>query len=482
MPTSMLGSQTLVTGGQFHQQINTHQHIHHHNLVSKGPWERLLEAASSTAFYNSNDVHDPPKCHPKTRVAVLDKIMNWIRGLNSETRDALIMWLYGPAGCGKSAIGRSIAELCYEEGILVASYFFSRSDPTRNHARSLVATIAYQASICFPDIRDRIVQTVDLDPLIFTRSLDAQILALIVEPLRERIEAGFFDAVTAARIVIIDGLDECDDRENQVKILSTISRALQQHHLPLIFLVASRPEHDIKHAFNVGYLKEITTRIALNDDYLPSDDIRLFLQDKFTEIKEVHPFKAQIPLPWPADEDMEKLVQKSSGQFIYASTVVKFISSSRHRPHLRLDITLGLRPADRDMPFAEIDALYRHILSSAEDQESVLRILTLLFVLALNEVSSIEQVLSLNSGDVSWLLCDLTSLISVEDRNDDKGTHWQELHAFHASLQDFLLDYSRSQGFYISDPLLCAELAHFCNHYLQGKYFFRVLNLSSKLQ
>ncbi|KDR67161.1 hypothetical protein GALMADRAFT_80093 [Galerina marginata CBS 339.88] len=343
------------------------------------PFDRLLEAASPTAFHNSNDVDDPPKCHPNTRVAVLDKIMNWIRGLDRSTRNALIMWLYGAAGSGKSAIARSIAELCYEEGILVASYFFSRSDPTRNHARSLVATIAYQASIRFPDIRGHIVQTVDVDPLIFTRSLDAQILALIIEPLRERIEAGCFEAVTAPRIVILDGLDECDGRESQVKVLTTISRALQQHRLPLIFLVASRPEHDIRHSFDIGYLKEITTRIALNDDYLPSDDIHLFLQDKFTEIKDTHPFKGYIPCTWPLPKVLQSLVHKSSGQFVYASTVVKFISSSHHQPHLRLDIVLGLRPADRDMPFAELDALYRQILSSAEDHELVLHILALHF-------------------------------------------------------------------------------------------------------
>ncbi|KDR67214.1 hypothetical protein GALMADRAFT_80196, partial [Galerina marginata CBS 339.88] len=433
------------------------------------PWERLLEAASPTAFHNSSDVYDPPKCHPNTRVAVLNKIMNWIRGLDPETRDALIMWLNGPAGCGKSAIGRSIAELCYEEGILVASYFFSRADSTRNHARSFIATIAYQVSIRLPDIRDHLIRTIDLDPFIFTRSLDAQILALIVEPLQECIEAGFFDAMTAPRIVIIDGLDECDDRENQVKILSTISRALQQHHLPLIFLIASRPEHDIRHSFDVGYLKEITTRIALNDDYLPSDDIHLFLQDKFTEIKDTHPFKGHIPPTWPSLEVLESLVDTSSGQFVYASTVVKFISSSRHRPHLRLDIVLGLRSVDRDIPFAELDALYRHILSSAEDQESVLRILTLRFVSGLDDVSVIEKILSLNSGDISWLLCDLTSLIFVEDQNNGRGTHWQELRAFHASLGDFLVDYSRSQQFYIGDPLLCAELAHLCIHYLKGK-------------
>ncbi|KDR67170.1 hypothetical protein GALMADRAFT_18872, partial [Galerina marginata CBS 339.88] len=276
------------------------------------------------AFHNSNDVYDPPKCHPNTRIAVLDKIMKWIRGLDPETRDALIMWLNGPAGSGKSAIARSIAERCYEEGILVASYFFARSDPTRNHGRSLIATIAYQASTRFPDIRDGIIRAVDRDPFVFTHSLEAQILALIVTPLRELIDAGYFNTPDSARIIIIDGLDECNDRSSQVKILTAISTTLQRHRLPLIFLIASRPEHDIRHSFDVGYMKEITTRLPLNDDYLPSDDIRLFLQDKFTEIKETHPFKVQMPLTWPADQDLRELVRKSSGQFIYASTVVKF--------------------------------------------------------------------------------------------------------------------------------------------------------------
>ncbi|KDR79345.1 hypothetical protein GALMADRAFT_30437, partial [Galerina marginata CBS 339.88] len=275
------------------------------------------------AFHNS-DVVDPPKCHPNTRVAILNKIMDWIRGLDPETRSALVMWVYGPAGSGKSAIARSTAERCYEEGILVASYFFSRSDPTRNHGRSLIVTIAYQASICFPDIKDQLVETISRDPLIFTRSLDAQILALIVEPMREHINAESFNTTDSARLVIIDGLDECDARESQVKILITISRALQQHRLPFIFLIASRPEHDIRSTFDVGYLQEHSTRIVLDDDYLPSEDIRLFLKDKFTDIQQTHPFRAHLPPIWPPVEILQELVDKSSGQFIYAATVIKF--------------------------------------------------------------------------------------------------------------------------------------------------------------
>ncbi|KDR74733.1 hypothetical protein GALMADRAFT_27518, partial [Galerina marginata CBS 339.88] len=277
------------------------------------------------AFHDSNDICDPPKCHPNTRVAVLNKIMDWIHGVDPETRDALMTWLYGPAGSGKSAIARSIAELCAKEGILVASYFFSRFDSTRNHGRSIIGTIAYQVSLCFPDARDHIIGATEHDPFIFARSLDSQIFSLIIEPLQDRVDSGYFNTTAPARVVIIDGLDECEDRNSQVKILDAISKSLQHNHLPFIFLIASRPEPDIRSAFGFGYLSQVSTRNPLDDVYLPSEDILLFLRDKFAEIKISHPFKAQIPPTWPSEDALRTLVNKSSGQFIYASTVVRFV-------------------------------------------------------------------------------------------------------------------------------------------------------------
>ena len=474
----MFGPYTVVTGGNFHQNIQHHPASKGKYVHSLGAWDilkqitrfadpfdRLLEAASPRAFHNSNDdICDPPKCHPNTRVAVLNKIMDWIRGLDPETRNALVMWLYGPAGSGKSAIGRSIAERCYEEGILLASYFFSRSDPTRNHGRSFIATIVYQISIHFPDIRDHLVGTIHRDPLIFTRSLDAQILALIVEPMRDRIDAGSFNTTDTARLIIIDGLDECQGRESQVKILTTISHALQRHRLPFIFLIASRPEHDIRSTFDVGYLRESSTRIVLGHEYHPSKDIRLFLQDKFTDIQQSHPFRAHLPAMWPSSNALQTLVDKSSGQFIYASTVIKFVRSSRHRPHQRLDIVLGVRSVHREMPFAELDGLYKRILSSVDDTELITRIFTLhYFSDDRFSVNYIEKLLSLNKGDISEMLCDLTSLIFV----DSSGL----LGVFHNSLWDFLKDHSRSGNFCINDPVVRADSGRLFIHYFDSKHF-----------
>ncbi|PPQ82414.1 hypothetical protein CVT25_008364 [Psilocybe cyanescens] len=459
----MFSSHTVVTGGHY-QQFNND---------SKGAWDLLVKAASPAAFHNSGDRRDHPKCHPNTRVAVLKKIMDWIHGLDPATQTALIVWLYGPAGAGKSAIAQSIAELCYEEGILIASYFFSRFDSTRNHPRSLIATIAYQASLCIPNFRDCIKASIDHDPLIFSRSLTVQMSTLVIQP--------FSDTRALPRVIIIDGIDECEDQQGQLEILATISKALQQHRLPFIFLIASRPEHDIRTAFGYGYLKDITMSVPLDDEYRPSDDIRLFLQDSFAEITETHPFRADIPATWPDVDILESLVGKSSGQFIYASTVIKFVKSSRHQPLQRLEIVLGLRPVQRDMPFAELDALYMHIFSSVEDPEAVLQILAYQFLTPGRHYNrGLDlNLLSLHLGDVFELFCNLTSLVSV--------TVWAYgtyviLDIFHASLEDFLLDQSRSQQFWINSKMRHAEFAHLWIRRINGELVNTELTLKARVK
>ena len=82
--------------------------------------ELLQRHIAPGAFHNSDERYDPPKCHPRTRRAVLEKIMGWVKDPN---KVALILWLYGPAGAGKSAIAQTIAELLEEAGLLAAAFF-----------------------------------------------------------------------------------------------------------------------------------------------------------------------------------------------------------------------------------------------------------------------------------------------------------------------------------------------------------------------
>jgi len=176
--SSMFASHTLITGGTFtnhnvfHGFRGTYSSLKIVLYETQGCMksvEILHRETATAAFHNSDERFDPPKCHPNTRLAVLAKIMRWIK--REEDLDTFIMWMYGPAGAGKSAIAQTIAEMCDEEILLLASFFFSRNDPSRSTVKPPIATIAYQITLNLPDARDAILGAIERDPLIFSKSL-----------------------------------------------------------------------------------------------------------------------------------------------------------------------------------------------------------------------------------------------------------------------------------------------------------------------
>ena len=387
--------------------------------------------------------------------------MSWIYGLWEEHSDAVLLWFYGPAGAGKSAIARNIAERCDLEKILLAAFFFSRSDPTRSNPKSLIATIAYQITTNLPETRGKMVASIDRDPLIFARSFEAQVEALIVGPLSELLDAGHFSTPSSRRLIIIDGLDECDTPAVQCKVLDVISLFFQKYRLPFLILVASRPERHLIHSFNIGPLREFHTTLALDDTYQPYDDIRLFLADNFKLIKDTHPMKTHLDPSWPSINLLERLVCKSSGHFIYASTIMKYVSSLRHLPPSRLDVVLKIQPPRHahDTPFGELDELYRHILSTIEatSRETVLLIIgfRLIHPASRMTLQDIDRFFLLNTGETMILFGDLNSVIDISDADPC-------IHILHASLGDFLLDEARSREFYIDPSRIHTTCMHLC--------------------
>jgi len=426
-----------------------------------GGFEHLQRAVAYSAFHDAGNTFDPPKCHPHTRIAVINKITDWILGLWEEHREAVILWFYGPAGAGKSAIARKIAELCHSEQRLLASFFFSRTDSTRSDAKFLIATIAYQIATNFPMTRWKMTAAIERDPLLLTRSLESQAAVLVVEPLQELINLGYLNTTSPRRLVIIDGLDECDTANVQCKVLDTISLLFQKHRLPLVILIASRPERHLTHYFSTGFLSSLHTTLALDDTYKPDEDIRLFLADNFKQVKDTHPMRHYLDPSWPSIDVLESLVKKSSGQFIYASTVVKYVSSIRHHPADRLNVVLGIRPPRHahEMPFGELDALYRHIFSFVEDIKTILLILGFHFAyysyLRPMEIQGIETFLCLDRGYIEMLLGDLSSIITISNATP-------YIHILHASLRDFLLDATRSREFYINLSDIHTTCMHLC--------------------
>jgi len=394
--------------------------------------------------------------------------MHWILAQDEATKEKLIMWLTGAAGAGKSAIAQSIVEVCMEQGLILASFFFSRSDSTRNHAGSFVATLSYQLYCAFPErnIQNIILQRINNDPLIFTRNIQHQFNVLFIEPLQILSRETSPGSAPGPCLVVIDGLDECIDRAFQDVILNMLSSVAHDDDRPLRFLVASRPEHNIKTIFGSRYVLPIHTRIILDDESEAEEDIRRFLSDRFKDIKATHPFRKQIPPSWPGEDTIDNLVRRSSGQFIYAATVIRYVQSARHRPNHRLEVVLNVRPHNGDLPFAEVDSLYTLILSSVQNIDKVLRVLAVYCLDSYWQFSDdlglslLEELLSYEAGELEILFCDLGPLVTIDDRDQKE----QYLRILHASLVEFLLDSERSQELHVD---IEAERTKYMSHLLR---------------
>ncbi|KAF7336334.1 putative nwd2 protein [Mycena venus] len=419
----------------------------------------LHRVAACDALHNSADRYPQPRCHPDTRTKLLDHLWDWTRGIE-RPRDFMfedyddwswrrhnnwyhdgqdscrmndLLWLHGPAGAGKSAIAQSLCQRLETEDCVAASFFFKRGHASRGNATRLFSTIAYQLAVRLGQSDCIICQNVGKDPSIVDKSFPIQLQKLIVEPCQKI-------PLSRPVIIIIDGLDECDGENIQQEILNSIGNAISGERLPLRFLIASRPELHLRDIFVGPCLSKYHRPLNINQSF---EDIRTYLVDEFTRIyADHHETMAAIPRPWPAVNVVESLVDKSSGYFIYASTVIKFIDDKYFRPTERLEIIMGTVEPNSETPFSALDQLYTQILIHVPQaiQPRLLRILTVYATKWNLKVPHIEQLLEIKPGDVHLTLRGLHSIIKVD------GDY---IIADHASFLDFLTSSTRSGMFYV---------------------------------
>jgi hypothetical protein len=406
--------------------------------------------------------------HPETRKAVQEDIFSWITHGQAEPQPKKILWMSGPAGCGKTAIAGTIAEECEARGLLAGSFFcssFSWSHERRSK-QFVIPTLAYQLiqNNRTGELRGNILSWVEGDPTIFRKRLKDQSRVLLLYPsqtLHNRTPPG-----SIQQIFIIDGLDEIESsssrlldrqggiRENegdQVEILFALLQAILHPAFPFRVLIASRPERGIREFFAEQQVKKLTLEVFLDDKYNPDDDIELFLRSKFADIRR----RYRLPSSWPADDVIKALVFKASGQFIYATTIVRFLEGGANTPHEQLNYILSLPSAKvtTENPFATLDSLYVHILNSSPNPSLAAEwILSLRMMAEHNNFSSFycRRLLEHSPGEADHILGNLSSLIYTPTSDDEP------YQLYHRSLLEFLHDPRRGRMAFpdISDPPL----------------------------
>lgn len=341
------------------------------------------------------------------------------------------------------------------------SFFFS-TDPTRNQANRLVATLAYQIARADPCAREHVETTVHHDPHIFNQDFKKQIISLIVDPIQRSTETLDPKGRQRQCVIIIDGLDECTGGEAQAGIIRAIFDALRTASPDLRkqfprFLICSRPEEPIKRVFRSPHLQNMYTSIDLSSDINADDDIRTFLDGKLAEIKATHPRADLIPASWPSNHDISILSYNSSGHFIYAQTVVRLVlKDARPVEAVKAIVELRALPQRVRESFAELDELYRHILLRALEKSSINIIcLVLGFVILVPPPSRYHpditaQFLAIEDGELDTLLSTISSLVYLDPSHT--------ISFYHKSIKDFLRDEHRAGQFYIEGGAIYAHV------------------------
>jgi hypothetical protein len=372
------------------------------------------------------------QCLPGTRESVLRDILLWAKN----PRDQNVFWLNGLAGTGKSTIAQSFSEAVAAEGSLGASFFCSRDYLDRRELKNIFPTLAHQLACRYPHFRSHIITSIKKDPTLAHTSLISQLENLLANPLSGK---------NISCVVVIDALDECIDDEPSSAILSVLGRFAKQ--LPLVkFFITGRPEPRIRSGFRLPLLEPLTHIFLLHEVELSSvdDDIRLYLTHKLTAIAKR---RSDLDLsdPWPHDNEIKALTKKSSGLFIFASTLVRFVASEHHEPNERLQLVLSKGSGTTHEGRTGIDSLYSQVLLHAfsdvrepavfANVRGVLGAIVLAFVpLSRRELSRILQI---PASTIRTTLRHLHSVVLVPDDET------KEIRVFHKSFPDFLQDEGR---------------------------------------
>jgi hypothetical protein len=149
-----------------------------------------------------------------------------------------------------------------------------------------------------------------------------------------------------------------------------------ESNVPINLIITSRPEQTI---VNMLITEERPGRVHREDlqAIKPADvqaDIRRYLTAEMRRIGGA--------TDWFKPFEMEELISRTGGLFVYASTVIKFVGEVRYSPRSRLDIVLGTAKGKSNTvnPYEMLDNLYMQLLYTAvqKDKEPIVYSGTLL--------------------------------------------------------------------------------------------------------
>src|SRR5882762_6612753 len=244
------------------------------------------------------DEYNRTDCLPTTRLDVIKSIIDWITDESSDRMQ--VLWLYGPAGSGKSALATTIAWRMRDLHRLGAFFFFNRGIPERN-AVTLIRTLAYQLSRFDARIGTALSRILESMPHIADMPLEFQFANLLSANVLESVEWR-----GGPIILIIDALDECgSDRK---ELLQVLSRGFKNLPSFIRVMVVSREEPDIEYILGSH---PMVSRYALDIDSAINQDIATFIRYRLNKISMENEYLG-LDSNWPGEEKVGALVNSAN--------------------------------------------------------------------------------------------------------------------------------------------------------------------------
>ena len=388
------------------------------------------------ATFDSYEHEHEPLCLEDTRVQVLEQIRTWYSGSDKQP----LFWLSGMAGTGKSTIARTVAHDLARQGKLGASFFFSRGGGDRSQARKLFSSLALQVARTSMHLKGLIAKVVAEKEDISRQFVQEQWQQLILRPVKDYDDHQW---EPLNLVIVIDALDECENDSDVRTLIQLLVQVDKFQSSQIRVFLTSRPELPIRLGFK-QMPQLLHQDLVLHDvpSQLVVHDIAIFLRHELGSIREVH----SLPADWPAEDEIQTLLNRSEGLFIYASTVCRFIGDDLDLPLKRLESVLNDHSAE---PLRQLDRMYLQVIQSSipdryQGQERVKRHEELKKILGLLTVSfdtlsvtSLAGLLSKDSQAILAVLRPLHSVLHVSELQDDP------VRLLHPSFREFFLDPQR---------------------------------------
>ncbi|TFK36552.1 hypothetical protein BDQ12DRAFT_667704 [Crucibulum laeve] len=367
------------------------------------------------------------RCYPGTRLEVIAKIEKWMK----DGSDRPILWLNGPAGSGKSAISQTIAEL-YKDRIC-ASFFFLRGAGQRSQIQLLIPTLVHQFALSMPKTKEIIEDVLKNEPHIYQQALQYQLERLLINLVRAE-RKGLFKQKKG--LIIIDALDECDDKEKMGEFIEAITILCNtpRFQLPFRLLLTSRVEEHIQQQFNDPKTQSVIHYLPL-EDFDATEDIQLYLKSRLSTIyKRNCGIMHGISQSWPSTHQLKQLSRNAEGSFIVAFTLVNFIEVEKGHPKDKLEMALNMTDG--------LDPTYHDVITKALQENEILQdrhpdiFHEVLAVLALAKtplpITAMSIMLQIEAYYIAQILLGLQAILLIPGNDDEP------VKLFHTSLRDYL--------------------------------------------